>query len=225
KEIEKREARSAEIKDLLVKIDAKQKEINTLKERAKITPLEDQLQAIKSQIDTIATQIYAASISRGESLYMPISKYIKDITDNPIIKRNMLEIFERLQEIKKQMGNAKERIRSIGKQIAILTRPQKLLIKQKKAEMLPVQVEIDKILLKEDINNKLEALNQDIREYKNQIERASAELTEEDKDQIEKFKNVKSRYELMLEFLRDPDKIQTITDEELIGLTPPEECE
>ena len=71
----------------------------------------------------------------------------------------------------------------------------------------------------------MEVLNQEIREYKSQIERAAEGLTEEDKDQIEKYKNVKSRYQIMLEFLRDPDKIQTITDEELIGLAPPTECD
>jgi predicted nucleic acid-binding Zn-ribbon protein len=222
KEIIRIESRESTIQDLLAKIKEAENEIQRIKDQNKITPLETQIEAHKIIIDQIAQQIFANSIAAGtnESLYLPISKYIKDITDNPIIKRRLLEIFEAIQEIKNQMGNAKQRIRETGRQISSITRPQKLLIKQEQAKMLPIQEEIDKIRLREDINNRLETLYQRIREYKNQIENEQDELTEEDKDQIEKFQNVKRRYELILEFLRDPDKIQTITDEELIGLTP-----
>lgn len=225
KEIQSREARSAEIKDLFVRISATQKEIQSIKDSTRISPLEAQIDAIKANIDIIATQIYAASVVQGQSLYLPISRYIKSLTENSIIKKDLLEIFDRLQDIRRQMGNAKSAIREIGKQISIAARPQKLLIKQEKSKILPIQMEIDKILLREDINNRLETLNQAIIEYQNQIEQAIPGLTEEDKNQIERYKNVKARYQLILEFLRDPDKIQTITDEQLIGLEPLAACE
>jgi hypothetical protein len=212
------------IVNLKQEIANKEKQIRDIKSKSNILQLEKKISDEQAKIDLFAAQAYAqvlkASQGSGQrNLYAIINDVIREqIYDNPDIKAKMTTILLLLRQISDIIKATLNKIHRDGQTIANLTKQQELQINKQKNQTLPIQQEINRLLYSEDMANALDPIKQDITDLKNQIQQSLNLLPDEDQRRVQILNNIKQRLILILDFLRDPESIQNIPVEKILGL-------
>ena len=223
------------VPDLLREIEKLQKELGEEKENLKekkgldIQAAETQQMEILTQMNEAATQIYAKAKPTGEkNLYADVNRLLSEVYDNDMVKDRMKKIIGYTREISQIIEKQLEKIKILGDKINGMTPEEQKGTQGLKNQLLEAKAQLGQLLLSlpkdEDKEPKeiprYEKIETKIFSLQDAIQGKLSDLPQSSQDTIRRIQNSINRLTLMLEYLRDPDKIKVTTPEEVVGLQP-----
>lgn len=212
------EKKSSKASAVVSQIEGQKQQEYAVKNKYNITPLEDKMSMLNSKRALLESSTFGTAF--GE--YQEINNLLNDIINDPIVKSKLETIITLKTDINKKVQPKIDKIRSYGKVIIEKIKNQRESInKFIREELLPLKKELDTLLLSQNADKELNALRIKIAESQMQLTSALNEsLTTAERQQIEGLKNSKTRKQIMLKLLENPEKITDISLEELLGLEP-----
>lgn len=195
----------------------KEKEIKKIEESEGIIKLEKALRTINKRINEKAVDIYAAAPKE----FRDLNRQIKTIHDNEKVKTLMIELLkiktQIADEVRKQQ-EAIDKIRTAGTEIDNKTKKEQGKMYQERDELLSLQqsIGIKRRTLPEEKFKEVEKLRLEVSQIKRAVTNDIADrLQEREKLQVGQLKNAVKRLQIILNFIKDPNKIKNVSVEEI----------
>ncbi len=219
-DISKMESKAFGVKNNKRKLEKIQEEIEKIKQEYGIKKLQQEQLLFEKNKDKIAEKVYDEAIFRGENLFSQLNILVKEIQNNPIIQDLVEEIIKLKRKILERSKKDIDKIQELGKQIDKVTQEAQAELNSVKSKILPLEQQIRTIWLSREVAQKRAPLIREKIEVLEEIERSVDErLPTQDKNTLHTLKNLINRYELLLDYFRNPNKVQAATEEEMFGFS------
>lgn len=211
--IEKKTGSARKIKQT---IKSKEADIENIKQKHNITTPANEVQNLENELETIGARVFA----KAQDQYSELNGIIKGIIEDMEVKNKLNEIFKLKAEIEERLESKIKRIKEIGEKIIELTKTaQEELDTFKREKYIPKRQELARLLLSEEVKKEIEAAGMEIIKSETKLKKElETALTSQEQRRKERLKSSVERYNRMIEFMKDPKKLQTINLEQMLGL-------
>lgn len=211
-------AQAGTSRETLKKIEELEKKIKALKDRNKISPIEEAISGIKEQLDSAAVGVYAAAIDPEDrqNIYRKINRVIKDIENDDIIQSKLDSIRRFERDIAERITQKVESVQKLGLKALELTTNEQSAIDQVDMQLLPMQTQLISLKMQPEVAKQLPSLEQQLIKLKNEANSQLLLLPSDSRDNIRRYKYAIKRYNLILDYLRSPKKAAQATADELL---------
>ncbi len=218
-EIDRLQNEAVGVPTLKEDLAALEQKLATVKAKLGVSPIEQQIANLNDQLDQYAQQLFKAAQLDNNYLYYTLNEKITDLLSDPRIVRKIQQIIGIKQEIAEIMTETLGNIKTLGNQINALTREDQKAMAALRIQKINLEKQRDAILNSTQAEEQIEPITQKISDIQYKIDQLLAlRFTEDRINLIESYKNRMRQYQLMLDFLRDPDLIPLTTEEKVIAI-------
>jgi len=212
------------------KLKKAQEEIDKLKDdkelfrdQETIKDLEDRIITLRIQLNELAVYVYAKAVPekgkyRGQNLYKIVDQMVKDIRNDTKIREKREKIIKLQQELTDDMREKVNTVQQLGLDVDQITKPEQAQLAGIKASLSTVEQQLNKKINEVKVDKKLDPLLRKRYDIQENMEKEVAKLNPARRNKIRLYENAVNTLDLMLEYIRNPDKIIKTTEEEVAGL-------
>lgn len=198
------------VPDILKQIDKKQQEVNAIKQKNKISEIENQISFLKTTIYNIAGDVFTNSIDPqdGRNLFAKINALVFKLNQDNVIQEKMKRMRSFEQGLVDSVQGQVAAIRNFAKTIKANTKPEQL-----KTEGLLSQLYAQKALLKPDKN--LAEMEQTKKQKENKVKEIISQMSDIN-SQVRRYNDSMAKLQLLLDFIRSPKEAAQATPKEIL---------
>lgn len=210
------EEKSSRSKAIIDKINGIKQQEKTIKSKYKIDQLENQMNGLEVKKSLLESSTFGSAAEE----YSQIGDLINNILTDAIVKDKLDKILALKKEISERVQQKIEKIQDLGKKITQKITPKRDAINSfMRDELIPLQQKINTVLLTKDVDKELNEIYTQEASLRTDLRKSLSEvLTTQEREQIETLQNSKTRKEILLKLLENPNKIADIQLDHILGL-------
>lgn len=219
KEIERLQNEAVGVPTLNEQLTSQNQKLDQTKNSLGISPIEQQLASLNDQLDQYAQQFFKDAQADDTFLYYTLNGKITDLVQDPRIVRKVQQILQIKQEIADIITQSLNEIKTLGNQINQLTVADQKTASALRMQKINFEKQLESMMSSAQAQEKIQPIKEEIRNIQDKIDQTLAlRFTEDRINLIENYKNRMRQYQLLLNFLRNPENIPLITKEQVIAV-------
>ena len=211
-------------------IDKLKNDKDLFKDQETIKDLEDRIITLRIQLNELAVHVYAKAVPekgkyKGQNLYKIVDQKVKDIRNDTNIREQRENIVKLQRKLADDMREKVDVVQRLGLEIKDVIKPKEkaeaslqVQLAGIKASLSTVEQQLNKKITEVKVDKKLDPLLRKRHDIRENMEKEVAKLSTARRNKIRLYENAVNALDLMLEYIRNPDKIIRTTEEEVAGL-------
>lgn len=207
-----------DINETLRKISEIQAAIKKVKDQYNITGIENQLKQLKIQLDSLAVGLYNKAIDPKDKInfFKKINALIDQINSDPVVRENMKRMKDWESEAIVRIRKPVSEIEKIGRKIDLFTQgKEQKQVDQVYMQLYPLRAQLINARLQKKPNEELTPLENEIIKQQNAIQDKILTLSSDQRIAIRNYREAIKRLNLLLDYIREPRKAATATEEQI----------